>query len=76
MPGKALVFSLFATRYNPSKNIAIAMGKRLMTPLFHFRKAESKVNFPFIYGDVSIERKPSRHLHSGKVVAQKYELDE
>jgi hypothetical protein len=76
MPGKALVFSLFATRYNSLKHIAIAMGKRLMTPLFHFRQAESKVNFPFIYGNVSIEKGPSRHLHLGKVVAQKYELVE
>jgi hypothetical protein len=45
MPGKASVSSIFRIRYNPLKNKGIAVGKRLMTPLFHFLPAGSQGKF-------------------------------
>jgi len=45
MPGKASLSSLFPIRYNPLKNKGIAVGKRLMTPLFHFMPADSQGKF-------------------------------
>jgi hypothetical protein len=38
--GTALISSLFPIRYNLLKNKGIAMGKRLITPRFHFLAAD------------------------------------
>jgi hypothetical protein len=37
---KALISSLFPSRYNLLKNKEIAMSKRSITPLFHFLAAD------------------------------------
>jgi len=69
--GQSLISPLFPITYNPLKNKRIAVGKRRMTPLFRFILAGSEVNSPFIHGDGSIEKKPSRHLQSDKIPTPK-----
>jgi len=44
--GKGLISFLFPIRYNLLKNKEIAMGKRLITPLFHFKAADQNGKFP------------------------------